>query len=104
MNKAEEFLKEQGIVSIDDGSLNYSDGSDYINERILINLLQSYAACQVKEALEQIEKSLMSDVKESIGTSLEQKYFNQGIIAQRNKTQEAINEIKKDDGRTLHRR
>lgn len=41
--QAKEYLKAKGINSVDEGALNYSDNSDYINERILIQLIVGFA-------------------------------------------------------------
>jgi len=45
---AKEFLKKEGINEVDEGCLHYDDDAEWVNERILTELLEKYHQAKLK--------------------------------------------------------
>mgnify|MGYP000627828157 CR=1 FL=1 len=94
MTEAEkEYLQEWRNNWIDNKvkGLRLEDQNWFVQSNYELELMQSFAAEQVKKALEEVEKSLQPLIKESLW---EDEKVYKGKQDQRNKTQEAINELR----------
>jgi hypothetical protein len=93
-DKVEDFLIPYGIGS--DTTIDVGEGDIKLSE-LLIEFAESYHQERMKEALEEVEKSLMSHEEimehEINGTKISPLGIR-ALLFQRNATQEAINKLK----------